>query len=102
MYLTYDEGKYVVAERFLTTSKKKIYNYLTWISRNVYINKKADIFNECNITYSMVQMKPADVKSSMYIDFGVENNVEDPKFEVDDHVRIFKYENIFAKGHTPN
>ena len=41
MYITYDEGKYVVAERFLTTSKKKIYNYLTWISRNVYINKKS-------------------------------------------------------------
>ena len=65
--------------------------------------KKADIFNECNITYhSMVKMKPADVKSSMYIDFGVENNDEDRKFQVDDHVRIFKYENIFAKGHTPN
>ena len=27
---------------------------------------------------------------------------KDPKFNVDDHVRISKYKNIFAKGYTPN
>ena len=43
-------------------------------------------------------MKPADVKSSIYIDFGVENNDADPKFKVGDHVRISKYKNIFAEG----
>ena len=47
-------------------------------------------------------MKPADVKSSAYIDFNKENNREDPKFEVGDHVRISKYENIFVKGYTLN
>ena len=36
-------------------------------------------------------MKPVDVKSSTYIDFGVENNDKYPKFEVGDHVRISKY-----------
>ena len=36
-------------------------------------------------------MKPADVKSSTYIDFSKENNKEDPKFEVVDYVRISKY-----------
>ena len=29
-------------------------------------------------------------------------NKEDPKFELDNHVRISKYKNIFAKGYTPN
>ena len=36
-------------------------------------------------------MKPIDIKSSTYIDFNKKNNKDDPKFEVDDHVRISKY-----------
>ena len=42
-------------------------------------------------------MKPAYVKASIYIDFNIENNKEDPKFKVVNHVRIWKYNNIFAK-----
>ena len=34
-------------------------------------------------------MKPADVKSSTYTDFDIENNDKDPNFKVGDHVRIF-------------
>ena len=37
-----------------------------------------------------------------YIDFGVENNDKDSKFKVSNHVALLKYENIFAKGYTPN
>ena len=33
-------------------------------------------------------MKPVDVKSSTFIDFDVENNDQDLKFKVRDHVRI--------------
>ena len=47
-------------------------------------------------------MKPVDVKSSTYIDFGIENNEKDPKFQVGDQVRISKYKSIFAKGYTTN
>ena len=47
-------------------------------------------------------MKPVDVKSSTYIDFDNNNNKEDPKFKVGDHVRISKYKNIFARGYVPN
>ena len=47
-------------------------------------------------------MKPIDVKSSTYIDFDNNNNKEDPKFKVGDHVRISKYKNIFTKGYVPN
>ena len=43
-------------------------------------------------------MKPVAVKDNTYI----EVNDKDPKFKVGDHVRISKYKNIFAKGHTPN
>ena len=41
-----------------------------------------------------------DVKSSRYIDFGMENNEKGPKFKVDDYVRMSKYKNIFAKGYV--
>ena len=47
-------------------------------------------------------MKPVDVKSNTYIDFGVENNDKDSKFKVVDHVRISKYKNVFPKVYTLN
>ena len=39
MYSTYNEGKLVVAERFIRTLKNKVYKYMTSISKNVYIDK---------------------------------------------------------------
>ena len=39
-------------------------------------------------------IKPVDVKLGAYIDFDVENNDEDPKFKVGDHVRRSK-QNFF-------
>ena len=47
-------------------------------------------------------MKPVDVKPSIYFDFKKENNKEDLKFKVGNHVRISKYKNIFAKCYVPN
>ena len=62
------------------------------------ISKLDDIANIYNNAYHRtIKMKPVNVNSSTYIGFGIENNEEDPKFEVGDHVRIFKYKNIFAK-----
>ena len=45
MYSTHNEGKSVVAERFIRTLKSKIYKYMTSISKNVYIDKLDDIVN---------------------------------------------------------
>ena len=36
---THNEGKSVVAERFIRTLKNKIYKYMTSISKNAYIDK---------------------------------------------------------------
>ena len=47
-------------------------------------------------------MKPFDVKDNTYIDFKKEANDKNPKFKVGDHVRISKYNNVFAKGYMPN
>ena len=103
MYLIHNEGKSVVAERFIRTLKNKIYKYMTAISKNVYIDKLDDIVNEYNNTYHRtIKMKPIDVKDNTYIDFKKEVNDKEPKFKVRDHLRIYKYKNIFAKGYTPN
>ena len=47
-------------------------------------------------------MKSVDVKGNTYIDFGKKSNAKDPKFKVGDNVRKSRYENVFAKGYTPN
>ena len=103
MYSIHNEGKSVVAERFIRTLKNKINKYMTTISKNVYINKLDDIVDEYNhIYHRTIKMKPVDVKDNTFIDFEKAVNDKDPKFKVGDHVRISKYKNIFAKGYTPN
>ena len=103
MYSTHNEGKSVVAERFIRTLKNKIYKHMTAVSKNVYIDKLDDIVNEYNNTYHRtIKMKPIEVKDNTYIDSIKEVNDKDPKFKVGDHVRISKYKNIFAKGYSPN
>ena len=103
MYSAHNEGKSVVAERFIRTLKNNIYRYMTSIPKNVYIDKLDDIENEYNDTYlGTIKMKPIDVKDNTYINIGKEVNNKDPKFKVGDHVRISKYKYIFAKGYTPN
>ena len=102
MYSANNEGKSVIAERFIRTLKNKIYKYMTSISKNVYIDKLDDIAKKYNNTYhTSIKMKPADVKDNTYIDFKNESNDKNPKFKVGDHVRISEYKNIFAKGCMP-
>ena len=57
--------------------------------------------NEQNNTYhSTINIKPAGVKSSTYIEIDVENKENDLKFEVGDYVRISNYINILLKDYT--
>ena len=99
IYSAHREGKSVVGERFIRALKNKIYKYMTSISKNVYIDKLDDVVNEYKKTYySTIKMKPVNVKSSTYIDFGIKNNEKNPKFEVSDHVGMSNYKNIFEKS----
>ena len=108
MYWIHNEGKSVVAERFIRTLKTKIYKYMTSISKNVYIDKLDDIVNEYNNTYHRTfKMKPVDVKDNRYIDSMELRSIKrlndsNHKFSVGDHVRISKYKNIFVKGYIPS
>ena len=96
MYSKHNEGKSVIAERFIRTLKTKIYKCMNSVSKNVYVDKLDDIVNKFNNTYRRtIKMKPVDVKDDTYIDSVKEVNDKDPKFKVGDHVRISKYKNIF-------
>ena len=39
MHLTHNEGRSVIAERFIRNLKNKIYKYMTLVSKNVYADK---------------------------------------------------------------
>ena len=71
MYSVYNEGKSVVAERFIRTSKNKIYKHMSSVPNNVYTVKLDDIYDKYkSIYHSVIKMKPFDAKSCTYIDFG--------------------------------
>ena len=103
MYLSHNEGKPVIAERFIKTLKNKVYKCATSVSKNIYIDKLDDIVNQYNNTYhSKIKMKPVNVKSNTYIDSSKEIDNKNPKLKIGDTRRISKYDNIFVKGCTPH
>ena len=102
MYSTFNEGKSVVAERFIRALKNKLYKHMTATGKNVYYDVLDDIVNEYNNTkHNTIKMKPIDVGDDKraYID---EHNEKNSRFKIGDRVRISKLKNIFAKGYTPN
>ena len=103
MYLTYNEGKSVVAERFIRTLKNKLHKHMTATGKNVYYDVLDDVVNKYNNTkLSNIKMKPIDVKDNNKRVCVDEHNEKDSRFKVGDRVRISKFKNIFAKGYTPN
>ena len=51
MYSTHNEGKSVIAERFIKTLKNKIYKYMTSISKTMHVDKLNDIVKKYSNTY---------------------------------------------------
>ena len=98
----YSTQSRLLLKYLIRTLKNKIYNNMTTILKNVYIDKLDTIFNKYNNTYhSTIKIKPFGLNSGTYIDSNKENNEEYSKLKVSDHVRISKYKNIFAKGYLP-
>ena len=103
MYSTYNEGKSVVAERFMRRLKNKIFKQMKAILKIVYFNVLDDIINKYNNTvHRTIKMKPIDITSDSCAEYNKNSNVAKPRFKIGDHVRISKYINIFAKGYTRN
>ena len=77
IYSTHNQGKSVIAERFIRTLTIKFIN-------------------------SIIKMELVDIKTNTYIYSSKDTNDNDSKFKIGDIVRISKYKNIFAKGYTLN
>ena len=83
MYSTFNEGKSVIAERFIRTLKNKIFKHMTAISKNVDFNVLNDIVNKYNNTiHRTIKMKPIDVTNDCYAEYNEHFNKKDPKFKV--------------------
>ena len=103
MYSTYNEGKSVVAERFIRTLKNKLYKHMAATGKNVYFDVLDDVVNKYNNTkHSTIKMKTTDVKDNNKREYIDEHNEKDSRFKAGDRVRISQFKNIFAKGYTPN
>ena len=77
---TYNEGKSVVAERFIRTLNNKIYKHMITLPKNISFDVLDDIYDKYNNTcYSTSKMKPIDLNS--YAEFKVVSTEEDPKIQ---------------------
>ena len=75
MYSTCNEGKSVVAERFIRTLKNKIFKHMTAISKNVYFDVLDDIVIKYNNTvHRTIKIKPIDVTDDSYAEYNEDFN----------------------------
>ena len=69
----------------------------------MYFNIFNYIVDEYNNTYHRTtKMKSTDVKNYSFAKYYEEYNEKYHQFKVNDHVRVSKSKNIFAKGYAPN
>ena len=89
--------------KMVMSLKNKIYKHMIAVSKSVYFDVLDDIVDKYNNTnHSHFKMKPLQIKSYSYAEYNVDYNAKDPKFKIDNLVRITKYKNLFAKGYAPN
>ena len=83
MYSTFNEGKSVVAERFIRTLKNKMFKHMSTISKNVYIDVLNDIVNKYNNTvHRTIKIKTIDVTGDSSVEYNEDFNKKGPKFKV--------------------
>ena len=64
MYSTCNEGKSVVAKRFIRTLINKIFKHMKTISKNVYFDDVVNKYN--NTVHRTIKMKPMETADDYY------------------------------------
>ena len=79
MYSTYNEGKSVVAERFIRTLKNKIFKHMTAISKSDFFDVLDDIVNKYNNTvHRTIKMEPINITDDSYVEYNGIAFIENP------------------------
>ena len=74
-YSRYNEGKSVVAERFMKTLKNKNFKHMTAVSKNVYFDVLDNIVNKYNNTvHRTIKIQSANVTSDSYAEYSEDSN----------------------------
>ena len=97
LYWAYNEGKLVVAKRFIRTLKSKIYKTMAANdskSHLSYLNKLVDEYN--NTYHNSIGKKLIDA-DYFTLNEETDTSQKDSKFKVSDRVSITDYSNIFSK-----
>ena len=94
MYSTYHEGKAVVAERSIRTSKNKFFKHMRAISKNVYFDVLDDIVDKYNNTvHRTIKIKPIEVTDNYYAEY---NEIPNKKILNLKLVTMLEFQNIKA------
>ena len=108
MYSTHNEGKAVVVERFNRTLKSRMWQHFTAKSTNVYIDVLPRLVHDYNNSkHRSIRMTPTEASLKRNAPF-VQDHTQthrpraDPRYSVDDEVRIAVSKRHFEKGYTPN
>ena len=98
MHSTYNEGKSVVAERFIRTLKNKILKHMVAVSKNAGIDVLNGIVNKYNNTvHRTTKIKPIDATSDSNDKNNEDSDEKDPKFKVGDRVEYQNTKQILLK-----
>ena len=88
MYSTHNEGKSVVADRFIRTLKSKIYEKMTANDKKSYVGYLNKLVEEYNNTYHRsIGKKPIDANYSAFSK-EIEMNPKSSRFKIGDRIRI--------------
>ena len=102
MYSTHNEGKSIIAERFIKTLNAEIHKKMTANDSKSYLPYLNKIVDQQNNTYHYsINKIPINANYSALTE-RTETNSKASQFKVNDRVRITKYKIIFSKGYTEN
>ena len=108
-FVTYNETKAQIVERFNRTLKGLLYKMYTSSSSYHYLDKLDSLVND-NYNQSVhrsIKMKPADVtvfnaQNLWRTLYGRQTSIIKYKFKVGDQVKISKHKRVFEKGYLPS
>lgn len=108
-FVTYNETKAQIAERFNKTLKQLMWRMFTTSSSYHYLDKLDSLVND-NYNQSVhrsIKMKPIDVtvftaQKVWRTLYGKQSSTKQYKFNVGDQVKISKYKKVFEKGYLPS